>query len=605
MTDKVAALSYRGPITISALDQEIARVHKYLKTLKDRRNELVMAFKLPTELVRHIFLLCMDVTSDEHLYNSKYGRSKSVWPGFSQMCRIWREIAIGYPALWTQPRFDRPRAAAEMLKRSARLSKKISAHCSSVNGADLGRRILREALDGSHGPVHALHLCMPRSMLSEVRSTVKPLQGSLKYLTLQQNGIIDRDSSDEDSSNESYIDVTGELDDIAEHLVGLRLVYIKEDFGLRFNSWPNLTQLVVECVFGPLALFSVLSTTPLLERLLIKELGDGEPCNDPDSDPEQSDLEDGQISLGKLVLLRISSSGISSMVRLLKNIELPSTVCVHIDQVEDAYNYNPQVIRRTGRLACRQIAVKHLTSEVRETTHTLVCRDEHLRTVARFTTNIGTWPSKTTIYFDTFDGLPLDEVESLVLRSDTEDGIGAGHLLMLPKLKRVAMIETHSVWAFVHADAPESIKDHSSQRPFKPILATPERTSLETVTVINTRFRPPSDSHHWANVHSTIDQYVLANRSNGASISTLILENTYEAERISSLFKGQGHSILRVTDHRARSLSALRLENGVEKSVEITPEEFSAYDWLYVKDDWSFKQYYMEIQESENWCLPP
>lgn len=246
--DENLMLSYRGPATIDALDQEILRVQRYLTTLQDRRNMLLTVSKLPTEIVRYIFLLCMNITSDDHLTNAKRGGRKTVWPGFSQTCRSWRNIALGCPSLWTQPRFDRPQAAAEMLKHSASVAKEVFIDYITANATYFGRQTLMEALDGVHGPVHALHLRMHRSRFSEVRSTIEPLLGSLKYLTLEQRNELDGNDEDGESLDDEVIDTANELDDIAEHLVGLRLVNVAEDFGLRFNSFPSLTQLVLDYV---------------------------------------------------------------------------------------------------------------------------------------------------------------------------------------------------------------------------------------------------------------------------------------------------------------------------------------------------------------------
>lgn len=341
---------------------------------------------------------------------------------------------------------------------------------------------------------------------------------------------------------------------------------------------------------------------PVLKRLLIKGFHMTEPYANPDVEGENAYSEDEGIRLSKLSLVQISTGEPSNIVRLLQAIEMPLTTCVHITQAKRVYN--PRLIQLTGKPACRQVAIKHLTSTVCGSIHTLTCRDEHLRTIAQFTSSPGVLrQSRTTIYFDLIEGLPLDNVKSLVLQCEEEDMTGVGHLLMLPKLKRVAMVGSPSVWAFVHADTPVSIKDRRSD--VQPVFVGQERSSLETFAVMDADLLPPSFSNAWSTLYSSIQQFVLDSRSNGAPLSTLILDDVEGGQEMSSLFMGQGHSILSVTDRRARGLSAVQRVGGMDEPISITTEGFSCYEWLYVTDSWTSVDSSGAVEESVNWCLPP
>ncbi|KAF8638723.1 hypothetical protein AX16_010446 [Volvariella volvacea WC 439] len=79
--------------TFAEIDAEIARLLELVRQLRARRNELPPANRIPRELLQEIM---HRVKQDAMEENVGYG-----WTNVSRVCRQWREVALGYPALWT------------------------------------------------------------------------------------------------------------------------------------------------------------------------------------------------------------------------------------------------------------------------------------------------------------------------------------------------------------------------------------------------------------------------------------------------------------------------------------------------------------------------
>lgn len=72
---------------LSKIDRDIERISVYLRNLKERRNALIPVFRLPPEIVARIFRI---LAVDTYIV-----KKRVIFLGFSQVCRIWRKLALG------------------------------------------------------------------------------------------------------------------------------------------------------------------------------------------------------------------------------------------------------------------------------------------------------------------------------------------------------------------------------------------------------------------------------------------------------------------------------------------------------------------------------
>jgi hypothetical protein len=101
--------------TRSIIDRDIVRMERSIRgleesvhTLKSRRNELSRIYRLPAEILCHIFSLSIPRSSD----------CPESWTNFSQISQLWRSLALSAPELWTNIPLSCPCWAREMLIRS-------------------------------------------------------------------------------------------------------------------------------------------------------------------------------------------------------------------------------------------------------------------------------------------------------------------------------------------------------------------------------------------------------------------------------------------------------------------------------------------------------
>ncbi|THU75236.1 hypothetical protein K435DRAFT_707500, partial [Dendrothele bispora CBS 962.96] len=95
---------------IELIDQEIEKHQKIIRDLKTRRNLHAFISKLPPEILSIIFLLYRDEMA--------FHWRTLAWIRVSHICRHWRNVALGCPALWSHPIFYMPASVPEMLLRS-------------------------------------------------------------------------------------------------------------------------------------------------------------------------------------------------------------------------------------------------------------------------------------------------------------------------------------------------------------------------------------------------------------------------------------------------------------------------------------------------------
>ncbi|KAF5357691.1 hypothetical protein D9758_007487 [Tetrapyrgos nigripes] len=103
----------------SSVDSTDPQVEKHveldeLTKLKTRRNELVPISRLPEELLSKFFKLC--VRPKKNYYAPMFHRWS--WTKVSHICKHWRNVALGCPALWGCLDLTTPTWIPEMLRRS-------------------------------------------------------------------------------------------------------------------------------------------------------------------------------------------------------------------------------------------------------------------------------------------------------------------------------------------------------------------------------------------------------------------------------------------------------------------------------------------------------
>ncbi|KDQ55683.1 hypothetical protein JAAARDRAFT_208478 [Jaapia argillacea MUCL 33604] len=105
----------KDPAAGMSLDQIDKNIYKHAKALQQlafRRNELSPASRLPPEILTRIFtLLASRPPSSQALSKPK----RYLWVRVVHVCRRWRRVAVGCPALWTRIVFSYPKWARAML----------------------------------------------------------------------------------------------------------------------------------------------------------------------------------------------------------------------------------------------------------------------------------------------------------------------------------------------------------------------------------------------------------------------------------------------------------------------------------------------------------
>ncbi|TFK64148.1 hypothetical protein BDN72DRAFT_846858 [Pluteus cervinus] len=82
------------------IDEEIAALFERIRSLSTDRNTLAPVNSLPPEVLGRAFIL----VRDSSLENTRAGSSKKYlnWLQVTQVSQRWRDVAIGYPDLWTK-----------------------------------------------------------------------------------------------------------------------------------------------------------------------------------------------------------------------------------------------------------------------------------------------------------------------------------------------------------------------------------------------------------------------------------------------------------------------------------------------------------------------
>ncbi|KAJ4469563.1 hypothetical protein J3R30DRAFT_3304062, partial [Lentinula aciculospora] len=98
------------------IDQEILRYEEAVRDLKSRRNLLAPISQLPAEILCTIFLFC---SVADPLTGTTYPADyRWRWITVTHISRLWRDIALSCPALWSKPEFTKTEWAYEMIRRS-------------------------------------------------------------------------------------------------------------------------------------------------------------------------------------------------------------------------------------------------------------------------------------------------------------------------------------------------------------------------------------------------------------------------------------------------------------------------------------------------------
>ncbi|TFK60308.1 hypothetical protein BDN72DRAFT_805774 [Pluteus cervinus] len=80
------------------IDEEVAALSEHIRCLHTTRNTLAPVSSLPPEVLSRIFLLVRDSSANHGPSSRKYLE----WLSITQICQLWRQIAIGCAALWTK-----------------------------------------------------------------------------------------------------------------------------------------------------------------------------------------------------------------------------------------------------------------------------------------------------------------------------------------------------------------------------------------------------------------------------------------------------------------------------------------------------------------------
>ncbi|KAF8555580.1 hypothetical protein OG21DRAFT_1507596 [Imleria badia] len=102
------------------VEEEITRHKLALSNLYTQINSFSFIFRLPTEILATIFILC---ARDYH--TKDYILSQPTWLNLSYVCRHWREVALNCPTLWAYVSTMPHRWTEEFLDRSKKALLKI------------------------------------------------------------------------------------------------------------------------------------------------------------------------------------------------------------------------------------------------------------------------------------------------------------------------------------------------------------------------------------------------------------------------------------------------------------------------------------------------
>ncbi|VDB83447.1 unnamed protein product [Peniophora sp. CBMAI 1063] len=105
------ALSHVPPeLHVETRDAELDIISNGLYGARRMRNKKIGACKLPCEIIAYIFECLQPLWPPQRLYIGLPVQSRlkfaAGWISVSHVCSIWREVALGFPSLWTKPRID-------------------------------------------------------------------------------------------------------------------------------------------------------------------------------------------------------------------------------------------------------------------------------------------------------------------------------------------------------------------------------------------------------------------------------------------------------------------------------------------------------------------
>ncbi|KAH7909739.1 hypothetical protein BJ138DRAFT_1154562 [Hygrophoropsis aurantiaca] len=161
------------------IDKEIASLTKRLLELRSRRNAITCISTLPPELLAKVFMDC----AVQAYQRGKYNRPMSLtWVHVTHVCRHWRQVALGFPSLWTLLVPENPRWTEEMLIRSKMAPLVIDvdlSHLPFKNLSDSTSRALKHI-----SRVQELRLVLPPEETSPFKAFLRSPAPLLKSLAL-------------------------------------------------------------------------------------------------------------------------------------------------------------------------------------------------------------------------------------------------------------------------------------------------------------------------------------------------------------------------------------------------------------------------------------
>lgn len=119
------------------IDADLTRLEEQATALRTRRNALASSSRLPPEILSRIFSFIMSGINA----NTSVRRLVA----FTYVCRYWRDVALSFPALWSNLVFANPNWAREMLTRSKKARLVIVEDCGVLPTSSLD--ILKDALN--------------------------------------------------------------------------------------------------------------------------------------------------------------------------------------------------------------------------------------------------------------------------------------------------------------------------------------------------------------------------------------------------------------------------------------------------------------------------
>lgn len=228
----------------------------HLRNLKERRNPLVPAFRLPAEIVTRIFRFLTAGTF--------FVDTARTCLSFSQVCRFWRKLALGYSALWTSPLFERPQIALEMVRRSKKKPLTVAADFGHV----LMHASLQNLLQGSFR-IKSLRLLVNPELLETLCDYIHNLKNTLTHVELKRKIVYGEDS---DEDEDEVLDEDGAIKAILKY-VARRLLSLKLDgfyMPEKLFSFPRLTNLHLRDGNSKMCsceILEILHLAPLLESI--------------------------------------------------------------------------------------------------------------------------------------------------------------------------------------------------------------------------------------------------------------------------------------------------------------------------------------------------